>query len=131
MGRLTKEEILGADDIERVEVEVPQWGGTVLVQALTAQQRGVFSNQVVDQKKGGRTIRLQDIQVRLCAISMVDENGRRLFSDAEMHQLAKKSSAALQIVFEAAQRISGLSDEQVEEFVGNSDETQSDDSLSD
>ena len=131
MARLTKQQIVDANDLEIVEVEVPQWGGSVLVRGLTGKQRGVFMATLMDQKAGGGALRLQDLQVRLCAMSIVDEHGKRFFSDAEMAVVGGKSSAALQHVFETAQRLSGLSNEQVEELAGNSDETLSEDSLSD
>ncbi len=131
MALLTKAQILDADDLEREEVYVPQWGGSVLVQGLTAKQRGQWQSLIVDQKAGGRTLRLQDIQIRLCGMAIIDEQGRRVFADSELHQLASKSAGALQLVFDVAARLSGLSDEEVEELAGNSDETLSDDSLSD
>jgi hypothetical protein len=131
MPLLTKQQIIDADDLETVEVEVPEWGGSVLVRPLTAKQRGQFTATLVDQRQGGRTLRLQDIQIRLCGLSIVDQDGKRMFSDTELAILGGKSSAALQHVFEVAQRLSGLSEEQVEELAGNSDETPSEDSLSD
>lgn len=128
---LSKEAILAAEDLPMEEVFVPQWGGSVLVRGLTAKQRGMFTTNLVDQRKGGNVLRLEQIQIRLCAMSIVQENGNRMFSDNDMTALAAKSSAALQIIFEVAQRLSGLSDEQVEELSGNSSETPSEDSLSD
>ena len=128
MAILTKEQIMAAVDLEVEEVEVPQWGGSVLVKPLTARQRGLLTSQIVDQRKDGRRLKLEEIQIRTCALALVDQEGRRLFDDASMRDLARKSSAALQIVFEAAQRLSGLSDEEVEELQGNSDETPSEDS---
>lgn len=127
---MTKEQISAAQDLATEEVEVPQWGGSVLVRGLTALERGKFMALLVDQRKGGNRTRLEDLQVRLCAMSIVDEQGRRVFSDSELGLLAKKSARALQPIFEVAQRLSGLSDEQVEELSGNSDETPSGDSLS-
>lgn len=130
MALLTKQQIIEADDLETVEVEVPQWGGSVLVRALTGKQRGQFTSMLVEQRAGGRTLRLQDVQVLLCGLSIVDEHGKRMFSDAEMSVLGGKSAAALQRVFEVAQRISGLSEEDVNELSGNSNETPSEDSPS-
>ena len=131
MALLTKQQIVDANDLETVEVNVPQWGGSVLVRALTAKQRGQLMSTLIDQTKDGRTLRLQDLQARLCAMSIVDGQGKRFFSDNELAALGAKSSAALQRVFEVAQRLSGLSDEQVGELSKNSDETPSDDSPSD
>lgn len=128
---LTREQIIAAQDIDTIEVLVPEWGGLVLVRGLTAAQRGQFTAAIYEQRGKQQVVKLQDIQVRLCALSIVDEHGKRIFSDNDLALLAGKSAAALQHVFEAAQRLSGLSNEDVEELTKNSDETQSDDSLFD
>jgi hypothetical protein len=62
---------------------------------------------------------------------MIDESGKRLFPDADVRELGKKSASALQRVFEVAQRLSGLSNADVEELTKNSTSDQSEDSISD
>jgi len=76
-------------------------------------------------------VNLANVRARLCAISIVDETGKRMFSDEDVRALGRKSAAALDRVFAAAQRLSGLTDEDVEELAKNSDGGQSDDSGSD
>ena len=39
---LTRDLILKADDIQTREVEVPEWGGTVLIRALTGTERDAY-----------------------------------------------------------------------------------------
>lgn len=123
---LTKEQILAASDLETEEVEVPQWGGSVLVRSLTARERGQLISSIVDQRAGGRTLKLTEVQVRTCAMAIVDAQGNRMFEEADIAKLSRKSAGALQVIFEVAQRLSGLSDDQVEELVEDFTETPSD-----
>jgi hypothetical protein len=125
MAILSKEQILAAQDLETEEVSVPAWGGSVLVRSLTARERGQLMASIVDQKNNGRTLKLVEVQVRTCAMAIVDANGVRMFGEEDIAKLARKSSGALQLVFEVAQRLSGMSDEQVEELVEDFDETPS------
>jgi hypothetical protein len=127
MAILTKDQILAAQDLETETVEVPQWGGSVMVRSLTARERGQLISSIVDQRAGGRTLKLTEIQVRTCAMAIVDAQGNRMFEEADIAKLSRKSASALQVVFEVAQRLSGLSDDQVEELTEDFAETPSDD----
>lgn len=128
---LTREQILQANDIITETISVPEWGGEVLVRGLSGSQRDAFEDATLDQKGKSRRVILANIRARLCALSIVDENGKRMFTDEDVRALGRKSAAALDRVFSAAQRLSGLSDEDVEELAKNSDGGQSEDSGSD
>lgn len=115
---LTKDQILSADDLSTESVSVPEWGGDVLIRCLTGSERDSFEAALDSLKKSGRP--LHNIRARLAAMSIVDEQGNRLFSDAEIDALGKKSSSALNRVFEAATKLSRFSEESVKELEKNS-----------
>jgi len=127
---LTREQILQAQDYTVEEVEVPEWGGAVLVRSLTGRERDQFEGESVQQR--GKNIRFNwtNVRARLVALSVVDEEGKRLFSDSDVKALGEKSAGALQRVFEVTQRLSGLSDEDLEELTEGFDDAQSDGSTS-
>ena len=128
---LTRDGILQANDLPFEDVDVPEWGGTVRVRTLTGKERDSFEESI-SQVRGKKTeLRLANIRAKLAARSIVDEDGNRLFSDDDISALGKKSAAALDRVFAAARRLSGFTDEDMEELAGNSDSGQSDDSISD
>lgn len=131
MGYLTREAILQADDLPMEDVEVPEWGGTVRVRGLTGSERDAFESEIVQLKGKKASINMQNFRAKLVVRSVVDENGKPLFSHQDVRLLGQKSAAALQRVFEVAQRLSGLSETDVEELVGNFSDGQSDDSISD
>ncbi|MFO7905799.1 MAG: hypothetical protein R6U98_24285 [Pirellulaceae bacterium] len=115
MAMLTKDQILQASDLGREVVEVPEWGGDVYVSAMTAADRDAFEASLV--KDGERN--MDNMRARLAAMTMVDEKGERLFTDAEASKLGKKSAAALTRVFSVAMRMNGIGDSDVEELAGN------------
>lgn len=127
---LSKDQILSAQDLDKELVHVPEWGGHIYVRALTGAERDAFEASLISERsvqRGRRqeTIRssnFQNLRARLCALTICDENGERLFSDSDVKELGRKSATALTRVFEVAQRLSGLSDQDVEELAGNSEE---------
>lgn len=130
MAILSKDDILKAEDLPREVVEVPEWGGAVLVRGLSASERDHFESSIVELRGKERKIHLEDIRAKLASLTMIDEQGNRLFSDHEVAALGKKSAQAVQRVFDAAQRLSGISSQDVEEYTKNSGNGQPGDSLS-
>jgi hypothetical protein len=131
---LSRNDILEASDIVVEDVAVPEWHGTVRVRGLTGTERDAFEEASMHRygkKAQNRELNLKDFRARLVSWSIVDEDGKRVFADADVQALGKKSAAALQRVFDAAARLSGLSDTDIEELIKNSQEDQSEDSGSD
>ena len=130
MSLLTRDAILAAPDMLTEEVPVPEWGGTVLVRGLTGTERDAFEEEMVTGKGKNRDVNLSNFRARLIVKSVVDKAGKRLFTQADMVALGGKSAAAIQRVFQVAMRLSGMSEEDVEELTKNSEPGQSDSSTS-
>jgi len=122
MTYLSADEILGADDLLREPVEVPEWGGTVLVQGMSGTARDKFEAQMMNENMNGvsKDKALANYRARLAAATIVDESGKRLFQgDAVVKRLGEKSAQALSRVVEVASRLSGLTSADAEELTGN------------
>jgi len=113
---LNREAILGAADIEKKLVNVPEWGGDVYVKGLTGSERDKFEAGIIEQRGTQQKMNLVNIRAKLCAFSICDADGKRLFSEEDISALAKKSAAALSRVFVVAQKLSGLGDTEVKEL---------------
>lgn len=116
MSLLTKDQILAADDQPTKDIEVPEWGGAVRIRTMSASERDKWESETYADGK----VNTLDFRARFCALCIVDEQGTRLFSDAEVQALGRKSAAALQRVFNAAQELNALSNKDVKELEGNS-----------
>ncbi len=120
MAVLTRDQIMQADDLRTETVAVPEWGGEVIVKALTGRERDRFEASIAGERQGKRVkLDLENIRARFVAACVVDEAGQPLFYPSDVALLGEKSAAALQRVFEVGQRLSGLSDDDVEELAGN------------
>ncbi len=109
MALLTKEAILAANDLPTERVAVPEWGGDVLVRTMTGADRDAFEASLI-----GKEGRMDNVRARLVSLTLCDDKGERLFTDAEVAELGKKSAKALDRVFAVAQRINGIGGEQAE-----------------
>ena len=113
---LSKADILGAVDLQKESVDVPEWQGEVYVRGLTGAERDQFENSIISMRGKDQKINLANIRAKLASLSICDEDGNRLFTDADVLALSQKSAAALQRVFAVAQRLSGLAAEDVKEL---------------
>jgi len=113
---LTRDAILGADDLPKQEVEIPEWGGSVFVRTMTAGERDAYESSMLLNGKPN----LANMRAKLVVRTAVDEEGKRLFADADAEALGKKSASAVDKLFGVAQRLNGLTKKDVEELEKNS-----------
>jgi hypothetical protein len=116
MAALNKEQILSAQDLKTETVDVPEWGGVVLVRAMTGEERDQYESSVVEQRGKDTRVNLRNARAKLVALSSVDESGAKLFTQADVAALSKKSASALQRVFDVAMRLSGISSADLDEL---------------
>ena len=118
--RLTREDVFAAADRATEDVEVPEWGGTITVRALSGTERDKYEASMVRYRRNAQggveieSVETDNLRARLVSQSAVDEEGNRLFKEADVLGLRDKSAAALDRVFQAAQRLSHLTERDVE-----------------
>jgi hypothetical protein len=122
---LGKESILAVQDVASEIVEVPEWGGSVRVRGLTGAERDAFEGEVIQRNGRDVTTNTRNMRARLVVMSVIDEEGKRLFGFPDIEALGAKSARALDRIFGVAMRLSGLRDEDVEELTERFAETPS------
>ena len=128
---LTRDQILESSDLKTATVDVPEWGGAVIVRTMTGADRDAFEQTlVITDDKGTRKTDLTNMRAKLVAMTVVDDAGNRMFSEGDIVLLAKKSATALARVFDAAQVLNGMADSSEGDAVKNSEADQSGDSIS-
>jgi hypothetical protein len=116
---LTKEQILKAPDIKTETVPVPEWDGEVLVKGLTGSEYDEFRDSLTTGSGKNVKVNLEAARAKLCARCMIDDEGKRVFTDRDVSALNRKSSSALARVWKAASNLCGLDDEELEQTVKN------------
>lgn len=128
MTYLTKQQIQEADDHEIVDVDVPEWGGTVRVRSFSGDERDRFEELVSARNKNPGGANYKGVRAFLVSQVIVDEAGDLMFSEEDVKPLGRKSSRALSRIFDIACQMNGLTKKDVEELEGNSESGQSDNS---
>lgn len=126
MALLSRDAILAADDREYEVVPCPEWGGEVRLRSLTGSERDAYEQSLVQTRGKSREMNLRNARAKLVALCAVDENGNRLFTDADVNALGKKNAKPLDRLFDAARRLAGLSEDDVDRLTEDFDDAQSD-----
>lgn len=106
---LSRQQILDAQDITYEVVHVPGWGGHVRVKSMTGHERDQLEASMVLEKHGERSMTMDDFRAKVCAATVVDAAGDRLFSEADIKALSRKSAGSLAQVAEVGTRLAGMS----------------------
>jgi len=112
---LTKDQILAADDLGLLEVDVPEWGGTVFIRVMSVGERDTYENDWIKHKHTGvENFRAKFLQRVLC-----DEKGHLLFTAVELDLLAAKSAKVMSRLWDKAMKHNALTAGDVEELAKN------------
>lgn len=114
---LSRTDLLGATALPCEEVTVPELGGTVWVQGMSGTDRDAYEASLWKERRGKRHLDLANLRARLLVRCVVDKpGGVRIFSESDVDALGLVRVDVLQRLFNTAQRLSGLSDEDLEEL---------------
>jgi hypothetical protein len=119
MTLLTKDQILNSSDIEYREIDVPEWGGSVRIAAMSGAERDSFEAGMLDKKGKSDPKRLLNFRARFIASCIVDADGKRLFTAGDVIALGKKSAAPISRVFDECRELNGMTEADIEEIEGN------------
>ena len=119
MAALTKDAILGADDLKVEVVAVPEWGGDVKVRALRGSERDFYEQSLFTGEGENRKFTLANARAKLMVLCIVDDEGKRMFQDGEADLLGQRNAAVLDRLYDVAQRLSGIGGKALEDAVKN------------
>lgn len=128
-----KDLILGAEDIDYRDVQIPEWNDvTVRVKALTDYQLGEYQAKTLamralaakgDGNSDGVDIQYKDRKAEVVAMCLYDpETDKRIFADKDAPALGKKSAGVVNGLYALITKLSGLDrnfDERVDAAEGN------------
>lgn len=117
---LKRSDILGHDDFVTEEVNVPEWGGVVVVKAMNGLERDAYESSLFELRGKNVIRKMDNIRAKLVAMTVIDPETKELmFTVADIETLGKKSAAALDRIFTVAQRLSKITAEDIEELTKN------------
>ncbi len=119
---LTPEQIRELPTLVTEELEVPEWGGKVLVKVLSARERDEFEASMMTVDSKGRPVdNRKNARARLVQLAVVHEDGRPYFTKHDIRTLGELPASGLQRVFNKVNEMSAISEKDLESIVEDFD----------
>jgi hypothetical protein len=111
---MNREAILSKRTGRIVPVEIPEWGDTVYLRALTVGERDRIDQYVQDAKQKVTGFRSLVLSLCLC-----DADGTRLFADSQRSEIDTLDAGVIERLFSAAMPLAGISQADAKAIEGN------------
>jgi hypothetical protein len=115
---LSAAEIDRASDLVIEEHQVPEWGGSVFLRAMSGTDRDAFE---AGPRNDDGKLNMANIRARLLVKCLCDSTGKRLYEDADAVRLGNKNQVVLDRLFTAARTINKLDKADVDQLEKNSE----------
>lgn len=120
--------VFAAPDRQFESVPIPEWGVTIVMRSLSAAEKDVWEDSILKmktvgkgkKKKSVRRVDAKNLRAKLvaaCAVVSADDV-TPVFTEADLDALGAKNAVPVDRLFEAAQRLTGITEED-EEDLGN------------
>lgn len=119
---LSRDDILNAQDFRTDEIDVPEWGGTVLVRELSAAEADKTGFSMADKQGNIDLSKAEGLAIRVVALGVIDEKHRRVFTEKDVEALGRRSRLAINRVATRIMQLSGLASETDEDEGGAANE---------
>ena len=113
--RITQDVMAELQRVPSESVVVPVLG-PVMVRGMTGTERDAFEASLIKGRGRNREVNLANMRAKLIAFCAVDDEGVRLWSDADAEELGKGRADVLNRLYNVAARLSGITDEDAEEL---------------
>ena len=116
---LSADEILSADDLPMQCVEVPEWLGHVFVRSMSAAERDDWEVFLLSCRTPDGELNMRNLRATLVANTCCNSIGERIFTSDQADALGKKNSRAIVRIYDAAQELNAITDDDVKELAKN------------
>jgi len=126
-----RDEIINTDDRKYIKVVVPEWGNReIWLCSPESKDRDNFeASLLVERKKrkaNGKTKTVKEVthenmRAKLVVMCVCEGEGNptKVFKPEDAAIIGVKNAAAIDRLFDAAQKLAGISDDDLEELAGN------------
>ena len=115
---LTREQILKAQELKTKTVNVPEWGGEIILRQLSSLDRFSFLDELekIKETKDGRD---KDLSASALFVvwTAVDKKGNRIFHDSDVDALTASNPQVIQRLVSHCGKLNGF--ESAEDAAGN------------
>jgi len=117
---LTKEEILKVSDLQTREINIPEWGGSIVMKTMTGEERDTWENRI-PIRSSDKKVDIKEMKVRLLILCIRDPKDMTfMFTEKDVVSLNSKNSSVIDRLWQVASEMNGIGGKELEEIRKNS-----------
>jgi hypothetical protein len=116
---LRRENVIKIDHLNLVSIDVSEWGEvnsetggreqtTVFVREITAAELDRYQSGLLRRRGKKSEIDMTNARAKLVVLCACDENRQRIFNDADVEWLTKKSAKVINRIYDAAVKLNNI-----------------------
>jgi hypothetical protein len=116
-----RDQILGSKPLTEA-VPLPELGDGIeqTVRGMTGSERDAFEASLMEGRGKRRQVSMKNVRAKLVAFCCIEPDGQHTFTEADVEQLGGVRGDLVDRLFTVAQRLSGMSKEDVDELGSSS-----------
>lgn len=115
----TPDDLFATVETRTEELWIPELGKKVRIRAITGKERDAYEQSMVIGKGKDQTVNMRNARAKLAVLALANEDGSRMFSDADAGRLGNLPAIALERIFDRARKLGGLTDQDLDELTSN------------
>lgn len=108
-----REDILAIRDVRTQKLTVPEWNKEVWLRTISGAERDRIDASVRDKSNPASLV---NFRARFAVMVLSDEQGNRIFTDADAIEIGKKSQSALDRILTAGLQLNGMAENDVDDL---------------
>ena len=102
------EKIRKAEDLKREKIGIPEWDLEVVMTALTSREKIIVAEQMPSKDKDTTMVDQLELQYKIIALCLKDENGKTIIPIEKSDILASKNAEVVDRLIEVCNRVNGF-----------------------
>lgn len=102
--------------VERVPVPELGPGKIAIVRGLSGTERDKYQAELINQRGKHNKVVLDDVSAKLVCKCLIHESGERIFKDHEVSSVGAIRGDVLRRLYDVSARLSGITDDEIEEL---------------
>ncbi|NBT49946.1 MAG: hypothetical protein EBV86_01945 [Marivivens sp.] len=121
MKQVSFADVVNTCNLKEEQLEVPEWGGFIVVREMTAEARDAYEHSLFSQNEQGSFDKnLSNARAKLIAACVVGPDGKRMFdTEQKITVLGNQPISTINPIFDKCQEINSMGADEIEEIAGN------------
>ena len=116
---IDREKLTAQTAMPEREVEIPSLGDTIRVRGMSSAERDAYEESMISVRGKRAEVKMALARARLLVVCLLNPDGSQMFLPGDVKLIGDLPAALVEPAYEAAQELSGMTEEDIEDLAKN------------